>query len=383
MKAMNVMLAGLALALWQPGEAAAEPLPPLNRGMYIAPMASYVEPDSERGLEDGAGATLAFGYRAGRGFAIELYGVMSELDPVSGGGAQASTLTGGGVAALAFLPQPFGGVYLPFAVGYLNSDQQDAAGEAYQGLTFEAGLGYLLPLRAGRYGFGIRADARYRHHNGQDGERLDEDASGAQDVLFNLGLQLPFGLIPPPPPPPAPTPVVVAPSDGDQDGVEDHADRCPATPTGQAVDMQGCPPPPSPECPQSLDGGDAVVLHGCTEGAVITLRGVRFDNDQSELKGSSKTLLNKLAQQLLLHPAMHIEVAGHTDNQGAVSYNQRLSKQRAERVLGYLVGQGVDAARLAARGYGDEQPLADNLSADGRAANRRVDVRILSTGDAL
>ena len=382
MKAMNVMSAGLALALCLPGSALAEARVPFEQGIYVAPMASYVEPDSERILDEGLGATLALGYRASRGFAVELWGVMSELDPGQGG-AQGSTLSGGGITALGFLPQPFSGFYLPFAVGYLNSDQQGAAAEEYKGLSLEAGLGYLLPLSLGRYTFGLRADARYRHHNGQDGKRLDEDPAGLQDVLFNLGLQLPFGLQPPPPPPPAPTPVVVAPRDGDNDGVIDSADRCPATPAGQAVDAQGCPEAPPPKCPESLDGKADVVLDGCTAGAVIALRGVHFGNDQSELDGSGESLLNELAQQLLLHPAMQIEVAGHTDNQGAQSYNQRLSDQRAQRVLEYLVEQGVEASRLQARGYGEDQPLADNQSADGRAANRRVEVRILSRGDAL
>lgn len=381
MKAINLVSAGLALAMGLPTIAAAENLAPFERGLYLAPMASYVEPDSQRSLDDGLGGTLALGYRVNPGLALELYGVFGELDALHGS-TEASTLSGGGISALAFVPQ-LGGLYLPLAIGYLNSDHQGSAGEAYKGLSFEAGLGYLLPISFGRYRFGLRADARFRHHNGQDGQRLDEEASGLQDILYNLGLQLPFGLQPPPPPPPAPEPVVVAPADSDKDGVLDRDDQCPGTTYGSRVDEHGCPPPPPPPpCPQTLESAGDVELQGCTAGDVIALRGVNFESDKASLTEASEVLLNQVAQQLRTHASMHVEVAGHTDNQGRASYNQGLSERRAQTVRSYLIEQGVESSRLRTRGFGETSPMASNDDAAGRALNRRVELRILDADSA-
>ncbi|ORE88220.1 OmpA/MotB domain-containing protein [Oceanococcus atlanticus] len=381
MKAINLVSAGLALAMGLPTIAAAENLAPFERGLYVAPMASYVEPDSDRTLDDGLGGTLALGYRVNPGLAIELYGAFSELDAVDGDGTS-STLSGGGIAALVFVPQ-LGGLHLPLAIGYLNSDHQGSAGEEYKGLSFEAGLGYLLPISFGRYRFGLRADARFRHHNGQDGQRLDEEASGIQDILYNLGLQLPFGLQPPPPPPPAPEPVVVAPADSDSDGVLDRDDQCPGTTYGSRVDERGCaPPPPPPPCPQTLENVDEVELRGCAAGDVIALRGVNFDTDKAELTETSEALLSEVAQQLREHPSMQIEVAGHTDNQGRASYNLDLSERRAQTVRSYLIERGVESSRLSTRGFGETSPMTSNDDAAGRALNRRVELRILDADSA-
>ncbi len=72
-----------------------------------------------------------------------------------------------------------------------------------------------------------------------------------------------------------------------------------------------------------------------------------------------------------------IEIAGHTDNVGSASDNQKLSENRAEAIRQYLITKGVAATRVAARGYGSLQPVADNSTYDGRQKNRRTEVRIL------
>ena len=74
---------------------------------------------------------------------------------------------------------------------------------------------------------------------------------------------------------------------------------------------------------------------------------------------------------------MSVEAQGHTDSQGSDAYNLRLSQQRAESVREYLVSQGVEPGRITARGYGESQPIASNDTADGRATNRRVTLRII------
>jgi outer membrane protein OmpA-like peptidoglycan-associated protein len=72
-----------------------------------------------------------------------------------------------------------------------------------------------------------------------------------------------------------------------------------------------------------------------------------------------------------------VEVAGHTDNRGAAAYNRDLSQRRAEAVRSYLVSKGVNGGNLSARGYGPDSPVADNKTANGRAENRRVELRQL------
>jgi OOP family OmpA-OmpF porin len=69
-----------------------------------------------------------------------------------------------------------------------------------------------------------------------------------------------------------------------------------------------------------------------------------------------------------------VRVEGHTDSQGSESYNQALSERRANTVLNYLVSNGIDGDRLSASGFGENSPVADNATAEGRARNRRVDL---------
>ncbi|KAF0192945.1 MAG: OmpA-OmpF porin OOP family [Gammaproteobacteria bacterium] len=84
-----------------------------------------------------------------------------------------------------------------------------------------------------------------------------------------------------------------------------------------------------------------------------------------------------MADILRKHPNLRIEVAGHTDNAGSAQHNMRLSRQRAEAVRLYLVSQGVDAGRILAKGYGPANPVTSNATAEGRAENRRVELRII------
>ena len=87
--------------------------------------------------------------------------------------------------------------------------------------------------------------------------------------------------------------------------------------------------------------------------------------------------MNEAAETLLRNPGLIVEVGGHTDSQGNADYNRGLSERRAKTVRDYLIGRGVDADRLTWRGYGEEQAIADNATAEGRDQNRRVVLRIL------
>ena len=107
----------------------------------------------------------------------------------------------------------------------------------------------------------------------------------------------------------------------------------------------------------------------------VSLYGIYFDHDKSEIQSVSEPTLKALADFLKKKPELAIEVQGHTDNTGASGYNQTLSEQRADAVVSYLhAHHGIALDRLVAKGLGDKQPVATNDTVDGRARNRRVDV---------
>lgn len=109
---------------------------------------------------------------------------------------------------------------------------------------------------------------------------------------------------------------------------------------------------------------------------VINLKGVTFKTGSDVINPSSYSRLNISAKDLVRNPGLKVEVAGHTDNVGNSANNQTLSQKRAEAVRAYLINKGVDSSRLSARGYGDSEPAASNDTAEGRAKNRRVELRI-------
>ncbi len=172
--------------------------------------------------------------------------------------------------------------------------------------------------------------------------------------------------------------------DSDGDGIADSADRCPDSPAGEAVNEQGCPRDSDgdgivdaqDQCP-ATKAGVQVDEKGCELEAVIVLEGVTFESGSATLTPGSLKVLDEVARTLKRYPALVIEVGGHTDDRGRAAFNQRLSAERAQAVVDYLVGQGIDAGRLKARGYGESKPIADNATEEGRARNRRVEMQIL------
>ncbi len=109
---------------------------------------------------------------------------------------------------------------------------------------------------------------------------------------------------------------------------------------------------------------------------IIKLEGVYFNHDSAELKPSSIATLDKAVATLKRRASIHVEVAAHTDSSGSDEYNQSLSERRAASVMDYLVAHGIDASRLTSKGYGESQPVASNGTKEGRAKNRRVELRV-------
>ncbi len=110
---------------------------------------------------------------------------------------------------------------------------------------------------------------------------------------------------------------------------------------------------------------------------VYTLENVYFDFAKATIRAESNTSLNKLASALIDSPSTFVEIAGHTDNVGDDASNLILSQKRAESVRNYLIAKKVPADRVAAKGYGANEPIADNHAEEGRNKNRRTEVRIL------
>ncbi len=164
------------------------------------------------------------------------------------------------------------------------------------------------------------------------------------------------------PDPSGDVPLTPAP-DHDADGVPDSADECPRA-AGQA----------GAACPGSYEG---LVVRS---ERIVLLRPLLLDTDGAPAE-PTRPLLRALARALRDRPAMRIEIGAHTDSEGTELENLAESQRRAERLRELVVAEGADPDRISARGYGEELPLESNSTEEGRAANRRVEVRRTEGGD--
>ena len=118
-----------------------------------------------------------------------------------------------------------------------------------------------------------------------------------------------------------------------------------------------------------------------SRGLILSMSNVLFDFNKDTLRPEAREKLARLAGIVLATPGLRLEVEGHADAIGTDAYNQELSERRAESVRGFLVGNGVDASTVVARGFGETRPIADNETAEGRQANRRVEIVV--SGDVI
>jgi len=109
---------------------------------------------------------------------------------------------------------------------------------------------------------------------------------------------------------------------------------------------------------------------------LVNLPDVTFAVDSTTISPSFRAALDDVAASLQKYPNSLVDVMGHTDSTGSDSYNLDLSRRRAEAVANHLTSRGVSRARLATIGYGEQYPRADNTTEEGRALNRRVEIRI-------
>jgi len=120
-----------------------------------------------------------------------------------------------------------------------------------------------------------------------------------------------------------------------------------------------------------------VKLSPLTAGSTITLRNIFFNTASAELLPASNLELDKLLRLMKANPTLRIEVGGHTDNVGADADNQKLSEERAVAVSKFLTGYGIEADRVVSAGFGETRPVASNDTEEGRALNRRTEIKVL------
>ena len=121
-----------------------------------------------------------------------------------------------------------------------------------------------------------------------------------------------------------------------------------------------------------------ILLNKMETGTKVVLRNIFFDFGKATLRSESIAELNQLKLVLTDNPSIKIEISGHTDNVSSDEYNLKLSESRAKAVVEHLAGLGIPNERLTYKGYGKNQPLAENSSEEGRQINRRVEFKIVS-----
>jgi OOP family OmpA-OmpF porin len=371
---------------------------------YINPAVGYQMFDSERNADDAVTAILGGEYVITERWGAEATYMYSNPDGEDGNDdADLDQLR---LGALYYLPES--GNWKPFlgaAIGHAQFDYDNADHEETQ-----------LQLGGGaRYSFNkdwsSRLEARAINS-------LDEES---WDALVSIGISYAFGGSEPmkrePEPMIAAAPVAMdsdgdgvtddrdscpntpkgvavnssgCPLDSDGDGVYDYQDQCPGTPKGAPVDAKGCPLDSDndgvsdykDQCPTTAPGVQ-VDEKGCRiplKQTVSINLAINFANNSAEVPQASYSEIKRVADFMKQHTSTSVTIEGHTDDRGSAAYNKSLSQRRADSVMAILTGTyGVEASRVKAVGYGEEQPIADNNTATGRKENRRVVAEIKET----
>jgi OOP family OmpA-OmpF porin len=312
---------------------------------YVAPFGTFVQPGGDRQSNNGWGGGMGFGKMIDEHFNVELKGFYQSL---SGGNPTGNwNMTGGIAEAQYYFMRDKFSPYTVLGLGGMNTSHN---GDSGAGLIGEAGAGFTYEVSDN---FLVRSDVRYRYNQNFNANLQQPGTNEFHDMVVNLGFVIPIGPKPQPvvaeaAPAPAPTPVADCSSlDDDHDGVNNCVDKCPTTLPGAKVSIVGC-----------------------------WIVDVKFANDSAVIPQEYYGNLDNTAKMIKEHPGMAIEIQGHTSKTGGFKHNMKLSDRRAEAVKQYLV-DGADVPGLTTRGYGWTQPIDTNDTEEGRANNRRVELKVL------
>ncbi|WP_457593605.1 OmpA family protein [Hydrogenimonas sp.] len=294
----------------------------------------------------------------------------------------------------------------------------------------------------GNIGLGLKVlitEALALRLEARDFIRFDD---GGHTLAYTAGLAIPFGKVEKEAPAPVKAEAPVKAADSDNDGVADKDDKCPNTPAGVEVNLDGCPldtdgdgvPDYKDECKGTPDGakvdakgcpidsdGDGVAdfmdkcpnskttkvdENGCAldsdhdgvadyldkcpttpEGFKVDNQGcavgftmhVNFATNSAKIESKDTPYIDKLVSFMKAHPQTKVRLEGYTDSDGSAAYNLRLSAKRAEAVKKELISRGIEASRITTKAFGEANPVASNETPEGKAENRRVEAILIPT----
>ena len=368
---------------------------------YLSGGVAYTFADSDRNSNGGQGLFLGAGKTINQFWGLEFGGFYNGFDSGTGSPAEWREL-GAKLDGLFFYSREAAfSPYFGVGVGGVKTDLKTAPTGSSTDAFVDAGLGFFKYFAAnGGVDLGMRADLRYRW---VDADELPTAVNSSfSEPVLRLSLVVPMGAratsLEPTAAATAASPTgsriaagKVVPNDNDGDGVLDDTDNCPGTPGGWLIDARGCPvdsdhdgvPDNLDKCPGTA-AGITVDAKGCPVAAAVAGAGRSFENvnfafDKADLTDYAKALLDNAANVIgglvQKYPSLKIDVSGHTDWMGTDAYNQALSERRANAVKDYLTRKGVDPARVSSFAYGETKPVAPNDTEEGRALNRRAEVR--------
>ncbi len=241
----------------------------------------------------------------------------------------------------------------------------------------------------GNYGGGVKWKVSEDIALRAELKHLIRTDDGGNELYYGIGISIPFGEKStaavkeekPAPIEEVAVATVVAPLDSDNDGVIDEKDKCPTTPVGRTVDENGCELDGDNDgvvdaldkCPTTA-AGVSVDVNGCAESIILA---IKFENASSKIDEKDSPQLQEYVAFMKRNSAYDVTIIGHTDSKGSANFNQKLSQDRADAVKAYLVSGGVEASRIDTVGKGEDEPIADNATAEGRAENRRIEAKLI------
>jgi len=327
MNTMSRMLAGLIMT--------AAVLPAFAQETEMRPYASVmydtVFSDKDRASDNATGVSVGVGKALNKYWGLEIGGFYDKADKKTGGNSWREY--GGKIDGMFFYSRnPRFSPYVALGLGGMENNRKTTGDTSFDAFA-DAGVGFFKYFPVAGYDLGFRADARYRWVDAKD---IPGNHSFGEPVV-RVGLVLPFGK-------------------------RSSATIGSASAAAAAAAANG------------NKGGD-----GSADGPTRSFESVYFDFDRSDLTDRAKVTLDNAAGAIngltQKYPALKVDLSGNTDWIGTEGYNQALSERRADSVKQYLTRKGVAADRITTHAYGETKPVATNDTAEGRALNRRVEIK--------